>query len=156
MSLGVLLSYCPFLCIGQSGPGGVGKTDGTSILRYWIDAGKSVTGTTPVTGWNDLSGYNITNTVIGSPQLVASVLNGASVVRFHGSGDVVNTNLSINSGIFPNLTLVAVYTPSMTNSGGVFGEDNGGWDRFMLDANGLPSLVSNGNGPTSNIPGIYP
>ena len=156
LSLGVLLFYSPFFCIGQSGPGGVGKTDGTSILRYWIDAGKSVTGTTPVTGWNDLSGYNITNTVIGSPQLVAAVLNGAPVVRFHGPGDQVNTNLSINSGIFPNLTLVAVYTPSMTNSGGVFGEDNGGWDRFMLDASGLPSLVSNGNGPTYNIPGIYP
>ncbi|HTI92535.1 MAG TPA: hypothetical protein VL727_18195, partial [Puia sp.] len=57
---------------------------------------------------------------------------------------------------FPNLTLVAVYTPATTNSGGVFGEDNGGWDRFMLDASGLPSLVSNGNGPTYNIPGIYP
>jgi hypothetical protein len=156
LSLGVFLFYSPLFCIGQSGPGGVGKTDGTSILRYWIDAGKSVTGTAPVTGWNDLSGYNITNTVIGSPQLVASVLNGAPVVRFHGPGDQINTNLSINSGIFPNLTLVAVYTPSMTNSGGVFGEDNGGWDRFMLDASGLPSLVSNGNGPTYNIPGIYP
>jgi len=154
--LGMLLFCSPFFSVGQSGPGGIGKTDGSSILRYWIDAGKSVTGTTPVTGWSDLSGYNITNTIIGSPSLVSSVLNAAPVVRFHGPGDQINTNLSINSSVFPNLTIIIVYTPATTNSGGVFGEDNGGWDRFMLDASGLPSLVSNGNGPTYNIPGIYP
>jgi len=156
LAFGVLAICIPFFCIGQSGPGGVGKTDGTSALRYWIDAGKSVTGATPVTAWSDLSGYNVSNTVQGVPQLIASGLNGGPVVRFHGSGDIISTNLSINSSVFPNLTVIAVYSPQTTNSGGVFGEDNGGWDRFMLDASGLPSLVSNGDGPTYNIPGIYP
>jgi hypothetical protein len=152
----VLCIYTPFLCIGQSGPGGVGKTDGSSTLQYWLDATKNVTGTAPVTAWSDLSGYNITNTVLGSPQLIASSLNGNAVVRFSGSGDKISTNLSINSSIFPNLTVIAVYVPKIDNSGGVWGEDNGGWDRFLLDANGLNNIVSNGSGPTSNIPNIFP
>jgi hypothetical protein len=88
--------------------------------------------------------------------LIASALNGSPVVRFSGGADIVNTSLSINSSIYPNLTVIAVYTPAITSSGGVWGEDNGGWDRFILDANGLPSLLSNGDGPTYNIPGIFP
>ena len=153
---GTLSSCIPFLCLAQSGPAGVGKTDGTSTLIYWVNASQNVTGSAPVTAWSDLSGYNIINTIVGAPQLIAAALNGAPVVRFSGGADLVNTSLSINSSVYPNLTIIAVYTPRTTNSGGVWGEDNGGWDRFTLDASGLPSLVSNGNGPTYNIPGIFP
>lgn len=156
LGVGALSICIPFFCTGQSGPGGVGKTDGTSALKYWVNANSKVTGTAPITGWIDLSGNNITNTIVGAPQLIASALNGSPVVRFSGGADIVNTSLSINSSIYPNLTIIAVYSPRTTNSGGVWGEDNGGWDRFILDANGLPSLVSNGNGPTYNIPGIFP
>ena len=156
LAFGVLSICIPFFSVGQSGPGGVGKTDGTSTLKYWVNASKNVTGTTPVTAWSDLSGYNVTNTILGAPQLIASTLNGFPVVRFNGAGDKISTSLSINSSIFPNLTVIAVYSPRTTNSGGVWGEDNGGWDRFILDASGLPSLLSNGDGPTYNIPGIFP
>ncbi len=156
LAFGTLSICIPFFCTGQSGPAGVGKTDGTSALKYWVNASSGVTGTTPVTAWIDLSGNNITNTIAGAPQLILSALNGSSIVRFSGGADIINTSLSINSSIYPNLTIIAVYRPQTTNSGGVWGEDNGGWDRFILDANGLPSLVSNGDGPTYNIPGIFP
>ncbi|HTI07456.1 MAG TPA: T9SS type A sorting domain-containing protein [Puia sp.] len=152
----VLSIFISFAGIGQTGPGGVGTTDGTSTLRYWVSASKGVTGATPVTAWSDLSGYNITNSIQGSPQLIASGLNGSPVVRFNGSGQKITTSLSINASTFPNLTVIAVYQPRIDNAGGVWGEDNGGWDRFLLDANGLNSIVSNGTGPTSNIPNIFP
>ncbi|MDP4246444.1 MAG: T9SS type A sorting domain-containing protein [Bacteroidota bacterium] len=155
MFIAALCLYVPVLCIGQSGPAGIGKTDGTSSLIYWVDASQGVTGTSPITAWSDLSGHNVTNTIVGAPQWIAAALNGRPVIRFAGP-DLVNTNLSINSSTYPNLTIIAVYSPLIANSGGVWGEDNGGWDRFLLDASGLPSLVSNGSGPTSNIPGIYP
>jgi hypothetical protein len=54
LAFGILSICVPFFCAGQSGPAGVGKTDGTSALKYWVDASKNVTGSTPVTAWLDL------------------------------------------------------------------------------------------------------
>ena len=152
----VLYLGIPFFLLAQTGPGGVGKTDGTSSLRYWVSADQNVTGTAPVTAWGDLSGYNITNSIIGTPQLVTGSLNGYPVVKFDGSQHIV-TSLSINANTYPNLTVIAVYTPRIDNSGGVWGEDNGGWDRFIFDeGGGFNNLVSEGTGSLSNIPNIFP
>ncbi len=127
-------------------------------LEYWLDANNSITGSAPITSWSDLSGNAITNTINGNPSLTTGSLNGYDVVTFDGSGDFIVTNLSINESVFSNLTVIALYVPRVNNSGGVWGEDNGGWDRFILDGNigFLNNMVSNGATNTNNITNIFP
>ncbi|MEQ9415300.1 MAG: T9SS type A sorting domain-containing protein, partial [Cyclobacteriaceae bacterium] len=123
---------------GNSGPAGVATTNGSSELEYWIDANSGVSGTSPITAWNDLSGNGITNTINGNPVLTTGALNGRSVITFDGAGDRIQTNLSINAGTRPDLSIISVYVPvSSTNSGTVWGESNGNYDRVLTAANGL-------------------
>lgn len=148
------ISYC------QTGPGGVGTSDGTSTLEYWIDANNGVTGSPSISSWLDISGNGITNTISGSPLVNASSINGYNSITFNGSNTSLNTNLNINESVFSDVTIIAVYVPRIDNSGAVWGEDNGSWDRFILDRNSIGpaynSMVAHGTGPASNIPNIYP
>ncbi|MCB0489073.1 MAG: T9SS type A sorting domain-containing protein [Cyclobacteriaceae bacterium] len=122
---------------GNSGPGGVATTNGASELEYWIDANSGVTGSSPITAWTDLSGNGVTNTVNGNPALTTSALNGRSVVTFDGAGDRIQTNLNINAGTRPDLSIISVYVPVATStSGSVWGESNGNYDRALTAANG--------------------
>ncbi len=121
---------------GNSGPGGVGTTDGTSSLEYWIDANNGVTGSSPITAWTDLSGNSVTNTVNGDPALTTSSLNGQSVITFDGTGDFIQTNLDISESTYPDLTIISIYVPdNSTYKGSVWGESDGGFDRALTSAN---------------------
>ncbi len=133
----ILLILCyPILSLGQTGPGGVGTTDGLSTLEYWIDANNKVTGSSPITSWSDLSGNAVTNTINGNPSLSTNSLNNYSVIRFDGVGDYISTDMSINAGIHPNLGIYAVYlSDGSTTVGAPWGEDDGGFDRFLLRSN---------------------
>ncbi|MEQ8551610.1 MAG: T9SS type A sorting domain-containing protein [Cyclobacteriaceae bacterium] len=123
---------------GITGPGGVGTTDGTSSLEYWIDANSGVTGSSPITAWTDLSGNSVTNTVNGNPVLTTSSLNGQSVVTFDGTGDYIQTNLNINDGTHPELSIISVYVPaSTTGAGSIWGESNGDYDRALTSGGGV-------------------
>lgn len=155
-----LMLLLPFAIYAQTGPGGVGNTNGSSTLEYWIDANNGLVGASPVSAWSDLSGNGVNNTIHGNPSLSANALNGYDAIDFDGSGDYITTNLNINAGTRPNLSVIAVYRPQTNNAGGVWGEDNGGWDRFLFDKANVNSTyadaVSNGQGPISNIPNIFP
>ncbi len=135
----------------QRGPAGVGTTNGNSTLEFWIDANKGVTGTSTISQWIDLSGNGVTNTVSGTPALINNALNGYDVMRFNGAS-FINTNLNINSQKFPQLDVYAVYKLT-GNSGAIWGEDNGGYDRFLVDANGSGNCdyaVGSGTGCVNN------
>lgn len=120
---------------GHLGPGGVGDIDGTGTLEYWIDANNSISGSSPITSWTDLSGNGVTNTIAGNPSLSSASLNGRDVVTFDGTADIINTNLDINAATHPDLDIYTVYSFNGT-SGAIWGEDNGGYDRFLVDADG--------------------
>ncbi len=123
---------------GNTGPGGVGTTDGSSSLIYWIDANSGVTGSSPITSWTDLSGNGVTNTINGDPSLTTASLNGQSVVSFDGTGDYIQTNLNINDGTYPELSIISVYVPaSTTDAGSIWGESNGDYDRALTSGNGV-------------------
>ena len=123
---------------GNTGPGGIGTTDGTSSLIYWIDANNGVTGTSPISAWSDLSGNGVTNTVSGNPVLTTGSLNGLSVVTFDGTGDRIETNLDISESTHPELSIISVYVPASTaDAGSVWGESNGDYDRALTSANGV-------------------
>lgn len=123
---------------GNTGPGGVATTNGSSSLEYWIDANNGVTGTSPISAWSDLSGNGITNTINDNPVLTTSSLNGRSVVSFDGTNDRIQTNLSISQSTHPELSIISVYVPaSTTDAGSVWGESNGDYDRALTSANGV-------------------
>ncbi len=123
---------------GNTGPGGIGNTNGTSSLEYWIDANNGVTGSSPITAWTDLSGNSVTNTVNGNPALTTSSLNGQSVVTFDGTGDFIQTNLDINDGTHPELSIISVYVPaSTTGAGSIWGESDGNYDRALTSGGGV-------------------
>ncbi len=81
--------------LGNTGPGGVASTDGTSELKVWLDASNSVfsdAGVTPSTNggvvqqWSDRSGStnNATKTISGQPTYVATdaTINNAPSILF--------------------------------------------------------------------------
>ena len=157
----LLLSFLslPLYIFSQQGPGGVGATDGTSTLKYWLDASRGFT-TTPSINWADQSGKGVTNTVTGIPVLTPAFLNGQNIVTFNRNdgADYFTSNMSINAGTFPQLDIYTVYYTDGTSAvGGIWGEDNGAWDRFMLfnSGPGCPYSVSAGGGCIGN-PAMHP
>jgi hypothetical protein len=127
-------------------PGGV-----SSDLELWYKADAGVTtGVDGISSWSDNSGNGINGSASGSssPQLISSELNANPIVRFDGN-DRISTTLDINSGTFPNLDVITIYNPTSNNSGAVFGEDNYGWDRFLMDdaasSSNLEHVISAGS-----------
>ncbi|MDN5200450.1 T9SS type A sorting domain-containing protein [Fulvivirgaceae bacterium BMA10] len=93
-----LLILLPFGIMAQTGPGGIGRTDGTSELVLWLDAG-TISGNdgTFVVIWPDQSGYGSDaqeDGVNGFPVLKQNIINGQSVVRFGGTDEFFNGTLS--------------------------------------------------------------
>ncbi len=137
-----------------TGPGGIGSTDGNSDLALWFDANAGITGTAPITNVTDQSGNGITLTVGGDPALNASSVNGIDAITFDGTGDFLTTNLSINAGRVPRVAVLSVYRPRVNNAGAVWGENEGGSDRFLSNgsvSNGTSSVAVN----NSSVAGSY-
>ena len=69
----------------QTGPGGVGKTDGTSDLVLWLDANTvSATNGSTVTSWADQSGYGNDYTAGNGAVYNSGVQNGSAAFSFNG------------------------------------------------------------------------
>ena len=90
---------------GNSGPGGIGSSSGTSALKLWFmpDNGLSVTGSS-VDSWVNSAGIaalNISETGAQRPTRVLNVLNGFSEVSFNGSNRL-RTGLTLTTSNFVN------------------------------------------------------
>lgn len=87
-------------CIySQDGPGGLGKTDGSSDLFLWLDANQieGVFDRNNVTTWADVSGYGNNASQPGpnnKPNLFTNTLNGFPVVKFNGTTESLSGNLA--------------------------------------------------------------
>ena len=69
------------------------------------------------------------------PRYIANAINGLPAVHFDGTDDCIVSNLNIDYSLMPNLTMFIVYKTIATSSGvisALFGQDNGGFDRFIL------------------------
>jgi hypothetical protein len=89
--------------LGNSGPGGVGTTAGTSALKLWfrVDNGINVTGSA-INSWVNsagISGLDISEAGGQRPTLVANALNGFSEVSFNGSNRL-RTGLNLTTSNF--------------------------------------------------------
>jgi hypothetical protein len=105
--------------IGNSGPGGVGGTNGTTSLVLWLDANR-VTGTNlaTITTWNDLSGrgnnFTAGNGAIFNTNVVNSIY---PAFNFNGTSHYFETS-AFNASLTPaNFTIFS--TNRVTGSGAV-------------------------------------
>ncbi len=126
----------------------------------WYKANANVTGTTSVSAWGDQSGngLNLSQSTSGNqPALSEGAINFNPAISFDGSSDFFSAPISLNYSLFPDLTIIAVYQPDIDNAGGVWGEDDGGWDRFLLDGNSttLNNIVSDGVGGNTGISNLF-
>ncbi|MDD2597974.1 MAG: autotransporter-associated beta strand repeat-containing protein [Kiritimatiellae bacterium] len=111
----------------------------------------------PVGYWGDLSASNLPakQSISGRrPVFVASAaeFNGLPVLEFDGVDDDITSLLNINPANMPDMTLIMVYRQlAKTANGGLWGHDNGGWDRLQLlnfTTGGLPDgypIATTGN-----------
>jgi hypothetical protein len=131
---------------------------GISSLTVWLRA-DCVNGVdndpadnSTVSTWTDVSSNGNNATASGSPTFQSdsgNLINSNPVISF--SGSTTFSSVDIRAGTRPNITIVAVYKPRGTgNREGVWGIDDGGWDRFFLARwVGNDGLISVGN--SSNV-----
>ncbi|HMN29060.1 MAG TPA: hypothetical protein PKE45_12990, partial [Caldilineaceae bacterium] len=156
----------PHTALAQAtSPGGVN----TNLLAWYkADAGVEKSGGAATEGglvdvWRDQGG-NSNDATQGAPAnqptFRANRANFNPAIEAPLGPQVLNTPLNINAGIHPALSVLAVYRPTDLNndnqSGAVWGEDDGGFDRFINDVNfdGCLSSVTTGSG-CSSVPNLY-
>lgn len=133
---------------GGGTPGGVPCEN----IEAWFkaDAGVATSGS-DVTTWTDQGpdSNDATQTTSGfRPDLGTDIFNFNPAIRFDGSDDRLTTTLDIGEDVFEDLTIFSVYEPDVDSAGGPWGNDDGGWDRFILDLASLNNTISTGAGGT--------
>lgn len=143
----LMVLYMNITAFAQSGPGGIGKTDGTSHLKLWLKADKGVfsdAGTTAATNgqtvqqWNDQSGNNFhaTQAVAASrPVFATPVFNRLPALTFASGAKFLNAALNISPSVNPVVTIISVsaYTAftSPAPFSKIWGHDDGQYDRTV-------------------------
>lgn len=124
---------------------------GITGLSLWLRA-DCVTGNaadpadnSTVNTWTDLSGNgNNATRAAGTPTYrsdAAYLINSQPVVNFNGSSTF--TSIDIRAITRPSVTIFAVYKLRSSNQVGVWGIDDGGWDRFFMARwNGDNGIIS--------------
>ncbi len=113
-------------------------SDSSTLFTNATGVGAVMTSGQPVGYWGDLSGNNkpALQTIPGQrPTYTNSVaeFNGKSALLFDGSDDEITSLLDINAAQIPNMTIIMVYRQvAKTANGGLWGHDNGPWDRLQL------------------------
>lgn len=153
----------------QTGPGGVGATDGKSDLNLWFsaDSGLVLSGKY-VTGWSDRSGYNRDVTrYMGNPEKITGA-NNQPMIYFNGSEnyksppyDLLNIeHFDVSPDSFPTVTIYTVFNTAYPKSWNhndirrLWGNDNHHWDRTLgLDYRGDSTFIFHDGHYTDTKPG---
>jgi hypothetical protein len=124
---------------------------GISNLTLWLRA-DCVTGNaadpadnSTVNTWTDLSGLgNNATRQSGTPTFqsdLANQINSQPVVYFDGTSTF--TSIDIRATTRPNVSIFTVYKLRSNNQMGIWGVDDGGWDRFFMARwNGNDGIIS--------------
>ena len=123
---------------------------GITNLTLWLRAdcvtgnGADPANNSTVSTWTDLSGNGNNATANGSPTYqngAAYLINSQPVINFNGSSTF--TSIDIRATTRPNISIFAVYKLRSSNQAGVWGVDDGGWDRFFMARwNGDNGIIS--------------
>lgn len=112
---------------------------GITNLILWLRAdcvtgnGADPADNSTVSTWTDLSGNGSNATANGSPTYqsgAAYLINSQPVINFNGASTFSSIDIRANSR--PNISIFAVYKLRGSNQAGVWGVDDGGWDRFFM------------------------
>ena len=144
-----------------------------SGLRLWLDASSPSSLFTNATGvgavtmsgqpvgcWGDLSGNGKPakqSTAANRPTYVTNALgfNGFPVLQFDGTNDDITSSLDLNATNLPNVTLFIVYKQlEKDGNAGLWGHDDGGWDRLQLFSNGGLSYQVASSGAATTVNGM--
>jgi len=131
----------------------------TTLLLHVDASNPNGNGTLPADGtamgaWVDLANGTsvVQSTGTKQPVWTASAIANKPAFLFDGVDDFLDVTLDINGATRANLTVIAVFQNNTGNNGsysGVWGHDNGGWDRFMASGGSAGGNgVSNGGGFT--------
>jgi hypothetical protein len=106
----------PPLVSSPTGPGGIGSGDGSSSLRFWIDANEvNYSNNDKVSSVNNLSGYGNPFEASGTErptyQLANSSINNLSSFTFNGNNQL-KSNYNGNSN--ENMSFIAIYKATVT------------------------------------------
>lgn len=137
----MLCAAAPLLAVAQTGPGGVGTTDGSSNLQLWLRADKGVTPTTggsTVTEWINQAGTTTPSntTISGTPTYQVDELGGRPIIQFGNTDFFEFTGGSLNGLSNGENTVIAV----AANTGTPFDPVNQAIVSF-----GQPSASGQGN-----------
>lgn len=98
----VSISTCT-ICCSQTGPGGVGKTDGTSPLKIWYVASEGVSTSgaliNSVANSAGISALDISESGAQRPTLILGAVNGFDAMSFSGSNRL-QTGLNLTTSNF--------------------------------------------------------
>ena len=112
---------------------------GITDLTLWLRAdcvtgnGADPANNSTVSTWTDLSGNSNNATANGSPTYqsgAAYLINSQPVINFNGSSTF--SSIDIRAYLRPNISIFAIYKLRGSNQAGVWGVDDGGWDRFFM------------------------
>jgi hypothetical protein len=130
-------------------------------LLLWLDAadpngdGVLPADNTPLAAWVDKARARavVQATAAQQPKWRSVGINGKPSFELDGTDDLFDVDLDINGALRPDLTVVVVFQNFAGDTSlfsGVWGQDNGGWDRFM-GTGGSSGLngISNGSGFTA-------
>ncbi len=133
------------IAMAQTGPGGVGKTDGTSSLKLWLDAAdatsKSLNSTT-VSQWSDKSGntnHGTQGTANKQPTNNVTGINSRETITFDGVNDVFNLpNNSVLTNNAPCTFFCLVKPANLTGYRVIYcAGAGGGYTAFETNGNKL-------------------
>ncbi|MEG3997249.1 DUF4347 domain-containing protein, partial [Microcoleus sp. SVA1B1] len=120
-----------------NGPGGIGSTNGTSELQWWLRGDKGVTATTTVSSWADQSGVglNATQAIAGSqPTFTINAINGQPVVSFNGTAKNLQTPTLPATFATTSTSLFIVANTQAANQSAVIGNSGypGATNRYIV------------------------
>lgn len=107
----------------------------TQGLAMWLRADTGVTAAQDgaVSAWKSTNDMAATQADAKSqPKLVPSSIGGKPAIRFDGNDSILETNLDINPGVTPDLTVISVFDSRTAEADPLrklYGADDGGFDR---------------------------
>ncbi|MES2477930.1 MAG: T9SS type A sorting domain-containing protein [Bacteroidota bacterium] len=138
-------------------------------IQLWLDgsnvnnlSGTNPADTTKIAVWKDISGNKNNATVLAgqdTARMNTSQINGKDVMQFTRGSDAYGSvyevaNIDIRAVSMPELTIFTVYRQGAKSSGvihGIWGNDDGGWDRFFLSSFGSDNGAVSVGAPTNYV-----
>lgn len=133
--------------------------DGSNVNNY---SGTNPADSTKVAVWKDISGNKNNATVLAgqdTARMNTAQINGKDVMQFTRGSDAYGSvyevaNIDIRSVSMPELTIFTVYRQGTKAPGvihGIWGNDDGNWDRFFLSSFGSDNGAVSVGAPTNFV-----